>query len=289
MNKQTKNNSSENKIFFTVIVVCYNAAEKLKQTLDSVYSQEYWEYRVIIKDGGSTDGSLRGLKASGYFKERYLSCTTILEGSDKGIYDAMNIAVDYVNSNNNNYIIFMNCGDVFYSRQTLGKVADFIDEHVATEPPYIFYGNQFNRRTNTVVSSFPKLNEFSLYRNVPCHQVCFYDSRLFKNRSYDTSYKVRADYEHFLYCVYKENANTVYIDEIISDYEGGGFSETKKNREISAIEHREITDKYMGSNAAKYRRIMILSGAGLRTALAESKSFSGIYNKIKGLIYKIKQ
>lgn len=313
MDKLKKNNLVENKINFTVIVVCFNPGKKLKYTLDSIYSQEYWNYRVIIKDGNSDDGSLESLQDSGYFIKRYSDCTDIFVGKDNGIYDAMNIALNNLQNNiENNYVIFMNCGDVFYSRQTLGKVADYIEEYLEkrhyptgydmeieqtendkarpqSDNMYIFYGNQFNRQTNTIVASAPRLNEFGLFRNVPCHQVCFYDSRLFKSRGYDIRYKVRADYEHFLYSIYEERAKAVYLEEVISDYEGGGFSETKKNRELSSVEHREITDKYMGKRASKYRALMTLSGAGIRTAMAESKRFSKVYNKIKSLVYKIKR
>ena len=41
------------------------------------------------------------------------------------------------------------------------------------------------------------MNDFACYRNVPCHQVCFYDAGLFAERGYDTDFRVRADYEHF--------------------------------------------------------------------------------------------
>lgn len=71
---------------------------------------------------------------------------------------------------------------------------------------YIFYGDQFNQQQNSPVHSAPVMNDFTCYRNVPCHQVCFYDAQLFAQRGYDTDYRVRADYEHFLYCIYDKNA-----------------------------------------------------------------------------------
>ena len=72
-----------------------------------------------------------------------------------------------------------------------------------------------------------------LLQNVPCHQVCFYNVRLFAERGYDVKYRVRADYEHFLYCIYDRKAEAVYVEMIVADYEGGGFSETRENRRIS--------------------------------------------------------
>ena len=46
------------KPFFSIIVVSLNAGERLKHTVESILGQSCEDYEVIIKDGGSTDGSL---------------------------------------------------------------------------------------------------------------------------------------------------------------------------------------------------------------------------------------
>ena len=156
------------------------------------------------------------------------------------------------------------------------------------QKPLIFYGNQYNQMQDTVVYSAPEINDFTCYRNVPCHQVCFYDYRLFAKRVYELQYKVRADYEHFLYSIYEENAKGISMPIIIASYEGGGFSETKENRKRSAMEHKEITTKYLGeAKVLKYRLIMWLTLAPIRTMIAESPALSGVYNGMKNGVYKI--
>ena len=66
---------------------------------------------------------------------------------------------------------------------------------------------------------------------------------------FETAYRVRADYEQFLWCFFqkelKGRIQFTYGDILIADYEGGGFSETKENRELSAREHKEIVARYM--------------------------------------------
>ena len=276
------------KPFFSIVVVSLNPGERLEKTLNSILSQTYQNYEVILKDGGSKDGSLRSLKKKGFFTDKPM--IKIIEQPDKSIYDGMNQAVTYAAGN---YVQFLNCGDYFYSKTVLEEVAEYIEKEFGKSvlgklPVMIFYGNQYNQLQNSVVYSAPQINDFTCYRNVPCHQVCFYDGRLFEKRAYELKYKVRADYEHFLYSIYEENAKGVSMPLVVASYEGGGFSETKENRRQSALEHKEITKKYLGAGKVwKYQMIMWITLAPLRTWMAENSKMSGIYNGIKNGIYKI--
>lgn len=277
--------------FFSIIVVSLNPGERLKQTLNSILEQTYTDYEVIIKDGGSKDDSLDFLKEEGIL-EKHPQIRLITQ-PDKSIYDGMNQAVSYVNGK---YVQFLNCGDLFYDKTVLEKTAEYILNREKTDTadgkkteqlsPAIFYGNQYNLLQNSIVTSAPEINDFTCYRNVPCHQVCFYDGRLFAKRAYLPQYTVRADYEHFLYCIYEENARAFSMPITVCMYEGGGYSETKENRKKSVAQHKEITAKYLGKKAVKYRLIMILTLSGLRGKIAESPRLSKFYNAIKSMIYK---
>lgn len=288
------------KPFFSIVVVALNPGERLKETLESIEKQTFRDYEVILKDGGSTDGSLKKLQRQGYFENK--NEIVIQQKKDKSIYDGMNQAVSFVKGR---YVMFLNCGDYFYSDTVLEEVAEYIrvenkksiqgsmnENHFAIEAVEqeikIFYGNQYNRQQDSIVYSAPQINDFTCYRNVPCHQVCFYDYRLFEKRAYDLKYKVRADYEHFLYSIYEEGAKGIFMPVMIVSYEGGGFSETKENRKRSAMEHKEITMKYMGKEKVKkYQLIMWLTLAPLRTVIAENPVLSGGYNAIKNTIYRL--
>ena len=281
-------------ISFSIVVVCLNAGEKLLPTVQSVLDQRYGNYEIIVKDGGSTDGCLEKLPADSRIK--------VVTKKDQGIYDGMNQALSYVTGQ---YVLFLNCGDHFHDGQVLEKMAEeigrrrgslggrknFTEEEKGLaykERERIFYGNQYRLDTKSVIYSAPEVNDFTCYRNVPCHQVCFYDARLFEKRGYDTKYKVRADYEHFLYCIYERKAEAVYTELLVADYEGGGFSETNENRRISDQEHAEITKRYLGrEKALRYKAVMLLTLQPVRTRLAESERYAGAYNKVKTGVYRL--
>ena len=275
-------------LFFSIVVVSLNPGDKLFSTLQSILDQDYGNFEIIIKDGGSTDGSVQRLFGEG--TERKIPADSrirFFQEPDSGIYDGMNQAVQKVQGQ---YVLFLNCGDRFFNRSVLSDAASFIEKQESTEVvrgrSYIFYEDQFNQQQNSPVHSAPVMNDFTCYRNVPCHQVCFYDAQLFAQRGYDTDYRVRADYEHFLYCIYDKNARAVYMLVTVAFYEGGGFSETKENRKRSALEHKVITRYYQGwGKSTWFAFLMLVSLAPLRTWIAENPALAGFYNKVKSAVY----
>ena len=268
----------EYSISYSIIVVCLNAGKRLMETIESIRSQTYGKYEIIIKDGMSMDGSLDSLIQEA---DRGDSRIRIHSQADKGIYDAMNQAVGYAKGD---YLFFLNAGDSFYDKEVLYKITEVIER----DKPDIVYGNLYHKALHSVIQSAPAINDFTCYRNVPCHQTCFYRKELFAERGYNPVYNVRADYEHFLWCYYKRRATALYAPVIVAAYEGGGYSETAENKRRSAAQHREITRFYMGrAKAGKYRMLMTLSLAPLRTKMAESEKFSGFYNRVKSGIYKV--
>lgn len=225
--------------FFSIIIVCLNSGQRLYDTIDSILEQTYPNYEVIIKDGGSKDGSVKALA------ERYTDARLhVYTKKDSGIYDAMNQAVALANGT---YFLFLNTGDNFYDAKVLEKITAEIKKlQKEGRQADIVYGNLYHKEQETVIYASPEINDFTCYRNVPCHQTCFYHRTMFDMRAYRPEYTVRADYEHFLWCFYERKAEILYVPVVVASYEGGGYSETRENRKHSARQHREIVVHYLG-------------------------------------------
>lgn len=282
---------------FSILMVSLNPGGKLVETMKSVAAQSYTDYEVVVKDGGSGDGSLEALQI--YLEGEGRRCrerVRVLRQSDKSIYDGMNQATRAARGE---YLYFLNCGDAFASEQALARAAEEIHRNAESEAveghacpdrgacSRIFYGDIYDALRGQVVASNPHMDAFACYRNVPCHQACIYHHSLFAQRGYEPGYRVRADYEHFLWCYFRGDARPRYIPVTLASYEGGGFSETPENRKRSAREHREITALYMGKGQRlRYRLILLATLAPLRTRMAESPAWSGLYNKCKKLLYR---
>lgn len=254
-------------MMFSVIVVSLNAGDRLLGTVKSILSQTYQDYEIVVKDGCSSDGSLDSLPDDNRIK--------VFAKKDKSIYDAMNQAVKLCTGK---YYLFLNCGDEFENIRVLSEMAK---EIARTESKEIYYGDMRRRDTNGVIPSPRKITDFVCYRNIPCHQVCFYSKRMFEKRAYDTAFPVRADYEHFLWCRYVERAEMLYVPVIVCNYEGDGFSETKEHEKVAKAEHRIITKRYLGAKCILYKLIMIATLQPLRKLMSKT----GFYQGIKRLVY----
>lgn len=276
---------------FSILMVALNPGDKLVETMKSVAKQTYRDYEVVVKDGGSRDGSLEALREYLAGQEELRRLVRILEQPDTGIYDGMNQATREAWGE---YLYFLNCGDHFASETALeqaaaeiGKAAGQGTDSGQNTVSRIFYGDIYDALRGQMVASNPHMDDFACYRNVPCHQACIYHHSLFARRGYKPEYRVRADYEHFLWCYFRQEARPRYIPVTLASYEGGGFSETPENRKRSAREHREITAQYMSRRKLwKYRMILLLTLAPLRTRMAESPAWSGFYNRCKKVLYR---
>lgn len=313
--------------FFKIIVVSFNAGENLIKTINSIKEQTFDSWEVIIKDGGSTDGSTDKLK-----DELLLDADTgmskdgkfrFASEKDMGIYDAMNTALNILSFEmddrkkapdimtgvstgtgenktevtdngaaqaEGSYVYFLNCGDYLKDKDTLKRVHDaIVDSTPDSSKKHIFYGDIYERITGQVVASNPKMDDFACYRNVPCHQACFYDIRLMMAEHFDTTWHIRADYEHFLRCVYIDKAVTTYVPVTVADYEGGGYSESGNAKVVSERERKQIVSRYLpNGKVLKYDLIMLITLAPLRTKIARSPKTAGIYNALKSLLYNRK-
>ncbi len=271
------------RVFFSIITVCLNSGEKLKETFDSVKCQTFRDFEVIVKDGGSTDGSLvRFTESEKELMESPVSpYIKVVNKTDKGIYDAMNQAISEASGE---YILFLNCGDKLYDDKVLEKITSVIEENPGQG---IYYGDTFLEKTGDLVPSPRKITGFTCYRNIPCHQACFYHRDMFEKKKFELEYRIRADYDHFLYCYYIKGATPLYAGITVASYEGGGYSESKENRKRDRLEHEIITSEYMtNAELLKYKAAMAATLAPVRSYIANNPALSGMYQNFKKVLYK---
>ena len=236
------------KPLFSIITVTFNAANTLPATLASVKSHTCQLYEHIIMDGASKDNTIEIAKNAG------IENLTITSEPDKGLYDAMNKAID---KSTGEYLIFLNAGDAFHSPNTLQNIADVIMDN---DFPGIVYGqtqlvdNNRNRIGDRHLTA-PETLTFKSFAEgmVVCHQAFIVLRKVAVK--YDLKYRFSADYEWCLRCL-KRSMNNIYIDETIIDYLSEGL--TTANRKASLKERFKIMCQYYGTLPTIWRHITFI-------------------------------
>ena len=208
----------------SIITITFNNLCGLKSTVESVQALDYESIEHIIIDGKSTDGSVDYLTGIHNKNFKWIS------EPDKGIYHAMNKGLKLVV---NNWVIFMNAGDLFHDKNTLSNIK-------FPENPAVMYGNTqvlyetgFSRlMTIKPLSYFWKALPFS-HQSVIVHQA------LLKN-GFDTAYTYCADFA-VLYGLYQANTPFINTKITLANVSAGGVSDHK--RYLATKEVYQISQK----------------------------------------------
>ncbi|MBR1983754.1 MAG: glycosyltransferase [Clostridia bacterium] len=216
-------------MLFSIITVALNAENLILDTLNSVLGQTYKDFEIIVKDGESKDKTLEKIPKDDRIK--------VVCKKDKGIYDAMNQAIYEAKGK---YLIFMNCGDKFYSNDILSYVAKELEGVNAD----IIYGNRYSKSCGEY-KYLSKPSKRFFYSGTICHQASFISKDLFeKIGCYDDTLKIASDWKFFLDAKIN-GAKFYHCDKIFCEFLDGGVSETKEGETLSNIERKAvIKDRY---------------------------------------------
>lgn len=225
-------------VLFSVITVCLNAEQSIRETIQSVLNQTSTNFEYIIKDGLSSDKTVSIAQSfSDAFAERGIPYR-IISQEDSGIYDAMNQAIQEARGE---WINFMNAGDAFADKTILNRVA----ESSCIEKADVVYGDRIQRRGELYY--YQKARELEKMRYVfPFgHQSTFTRRKLFENTLYSTQYCINSDYKFYLQ-MYHDGKVFCYFPAAVSIYDTSGISshwELTLPEVIKVLEEMPVRDE----------------------------------------------
>jgi len=207
-----------------LLTVCFNNLDGLKKTYTSIKNQSSQNYRWIVIDGNSSDGSANWLKALDE------PCLDFISEPDKGIYDAMNKAIKFLENMPDGYFIFMNSGDEFYNNNVLDAITSQNHENA------IIYGdyNDIHNDGSTTIKQAKKPIHLSKGM-LTSHQAIFFSVSEYKNLYHDLDYKLSGDYDYIIRAfeiARLKQLSTLKLETIICNFYLDGISVLKRKQAL---------------------------------------------------------
>ncbi len=221
----------------SIITIAYNNLQGLKDTYQSIRNQTFRDFEWIVVDGGSTDGTKE------FLEEHNSDIVWWCCESDKGVYNAQNKGTEHAQGE---YSIYMNSGDTFFAADVLEKV---FKKDIDAD---IIYGNWMLvfEDGKTRLGRAPQVVDLAyFYDDNMCHQSMLIRTEAVKNRPYDESFRIYADWEEWL-ALLVQGKRFERIDITVCNFMVGGIStgdgaseklKAERKAEIKRIQKRYYT------------------------------------------------
>ena len=203
----------------SIISATWNSGATLRDTMESVLSQDYTDFEHLIIDGGSTDNTLDIVRE---LEPRYGGKLKWISERDRGIYDAMNKGIMMATGD---VIGILNSDDFYTSTDILSTVADGIQQYDAVYADIHYVDPADLTRPVRHYSSAPFRRWKMRLGFMPAHPS-FYCRRSVYTRFglFDLDFKVAADFEQLLRLIYINRIFTHYIPRDFVTMRTGGAS-----------------------------------------------------------------
>jgi len=203
----------------SIITVCYNSASTIRDTIESVFSQDHCDIEYIVIDGGSKDGTQAIVESYGERISRFIS------EPDKGLYDAMNKGVALATGD---VIGILNSDDFYEDSTSASSVVKAFERH--SESDVVFGDVVFvNAPDLQKVTRFYRGNRFTPWKLrfgwMPPHPATFIRKSAYtKVGLYSLKYRISADYEFFVRLFMVQRLKYSYLDKVLVRMRSGGAS-----------------------------------------------------------------
>ena len=212
----------------SIITVSFNSVITIRDTIESVISQDYNNIEYIIIDAGSNDGTLDVIK------EYEGHINFFISEDDNGIYDGMNKGISVATGD---VVGILNSDDFYPNIFIISNVAStFVKEKCDAVYGDLVYVKFFDidkivRYWQSGVYSADKIKNGWMLPH-----PTFFVKRLLYNKYgyYDTDLKTAADYKMVLKLLYKYNIKVFYIPMILVNMRMGGVSNSSILNRIRA-------------------------------------------------------
>lgn len=202
----------------SIITTCFNRIGSIKNTIESVLSQDYADIEYIIIDAQSTDGSVEVIKSYASKIAHFVS------EPDTGIYNGINKGLQLATGE---LIGLLHSDDIFYSSDTISQI---VKEAQRTSADIVYANGLFVRADNVnyVVRDWVS---GGYYRErirkgwLPLHTTVFARKSVYNSVGpYNEEYRISADTEWLIRAFYESDFRIAYLNKYVVCMRMGGAS-----------------------------------------------------------------
>ncbi len=202
----------------SLITCCYNSAQTLPATLDSVRTQTLQDFEYIVVDGASADNTKAIIEQNADIITNWVS------EPDKGIYDAMNKGIGLATGD---VIGFLHSDDLFFSSNSLELVSKTFADHScdACYADLLYVDREDSSKVIRTWKSKPY--DPGLFHKgwMPAHPTFYLRAEHYREfGGYDISFQISADYELMMRMLLRHGIEAHYIPETLIRMRVGGES-----------------------------------------------------------------
>jgi len=216
----------------SLITVSHNSAATIKDSIESVLTQDYKDVEYIVVDGNSTDGTVDIIRSFGTGVSKWIS------EPDAGIYDAMNKGVNMATGE---VVGMINSDDFYYSSEIISKVAKaFEDDRVDAVFGDLVFVDPGNLKRVLRKYSSRGWHPGKFARGfMPAHPTFFVRRKFYEQYGlFKTDYEIAADYELLIRFLFVHKLRYLYLPLNMVTMRKGGVS--SRNLKSNFILNREI-------------------------------------------------
>ena len=207
----------------SLITVTFNSGGTLRDTIQSVLSQTYYDIEYIIVDGHSQDNTVDIIKE---YEPLFDGRLKWISEKDQGLYDAMNKGFQMATGD---MVGIINSDDLLAEATAIEKVIDCFEGHKDIDCVYadLYYVSQYD--TSKIVRHWITGKQRSFSKGWhPAHPTFYVKREIYsKYGLFDLDFKFAADFELMLRFVEKEHIRLFYLPEPLVRMRLGGT--TSKN------------------------------------------------------------
>lgn len=202
----------------SLITSCFNREKTIRNSIESVLSQDYSDIEYIVVDGASKDQSLAIINE---YKDRI---SVIISEPDNGMYQGINKGLRKATGD---IVGLLHSDDTFYANNTISRIVERFNETNSE----LVYGNGLfvdSINPDKVIRDWIS-GEYhkSRIKNgwLPLHPTVYIRKKNIELIGYyDESFKIAADSDFLIRYLYKNDLKVSYMNEYIVRMKMGGAS-----------------------------------------------------------------